>query len=417
MNIDTDIATDYRALISMLRSSINVLPPDRFVNAAEWPVLFKLAREQGVYAYLYPWLAKHYAEHFSSKAKDSEATVAWRTLFLEALTQTLLRQRQISGILSSFEAEHIDVVVMKGAWLGETVYDDPAMRTMSDLDLLIRETDCDACHRLLLNLGYAAARKTLHNPLAYDQVYVHPDQTKLVELHWHVASDMIPSIPRPDITAIWQNTTAADYRGHPVKALRPADQLAHLVHHMLHHRFAVPLRSYVDIALVVQKHGDDLSPRALNDASSRWKTGLGLPFVLRLTHELLGIALTPEMHSYAPELESVRRTQALRALFDLPTAQACGGEITLLRFKSLTPLARLRLILSRIFMPRQFMMMQYPGARHMCGLPFAWFRRACDLHRLHREKIKAMLTPGTEEEHLLDNAASRADLVNWLVSS
>ena len=417
MNIDNDIPPSYRALMSALRGCVNARPPDNLLHAADWSAVLRQAREQGVYAYLYPWLAQHFPEQFSSKSADpAPAAAAWRALFLNALAQTPLRQRQLSEILAAFESAQIDVIILKGAWLGETVYADPAMRTMSDLDLLIREENGEACNTLLLGLGYTVKNETLHNPLAYDQAYVHPNQEKTLELHWQVASDMVNGTPIPDITAVWQNTSPADYRGHHVRALSPADQLAHLVHHILHHLFAAPVRCYVDIALVVQKLAQLVSPEELEAAGARWKTGRGIPFILRLTSDLLGVALPAAMCGYAPETDASRRAQALQALFDLPSAAACGGETTLLRFKSSSPLSRIRLVLSRIFMPRQFMVMHYPCARHTFGLPFAWLGRACDLNRQHHARIKAMLKPGTEAEHQIGNAASRTDLVNWLLS-
>ena len=415
VTIDSSIPSGCRTLIATLRDAVNGTPPDAPLDAADWPAVLRQAREQGVDTYLYPWLSANVPERFSAKAVvPGSAPAAWRELFLEALTQTLLRQRQLAEIFAAFAEAHIDVIALKGAWLSETVYADPAQRTMSDLDLLIRAEDRDACHTRLLALGYAVKTETLHNRYAYDQSYDHPRRRKHVELHWHVASDMISGTPIPDIASVWRNTSSAVCCGHPVRALSPADLLAHQIQHMLNHLFATPLRVYVDIALLVRKYGDELTTEALDAAGVRWKTGRGIPFVLRLASDLLAFPLPPALHAYAPELDAARRAQALQAVFDLPTAQARGGETTLVRFKASSPLGRLRLALARIFMPRPLLIMIYPYARHAYGLPFAWLRRAFDLRRNHLAKVKAMLTPGTAEEHLLGVAASRVDLTDWL---
>ena len=367
-------------------------------------------------AYLYPWFVTNLPTVFSVQtALPDSAPSSWRGLFLGALVQAVQRRHQLADILAAFAEVPIDVIVLKGSWLSETVYDDPAQRTMSDIDLLIRASDRDACHACLRTLGYAARTDTLHNRFAYDQSYVHPVHRKPVELHWHVASDMASGTPKPDIEAIWQNTSPAICCGQPVRALSPADQLAHLVHHTLHHLFAMPLRGYVDLALLLRKSGAQLTPEALDTAGTRWRTGGGIPFLLRLTRDLLALQLPSGLEAHVPELDPSRRDQALQALFDLPTPQARSGETTLLRFQASSPLGRLRLVLDRIFMPRTFMVMRYPYARHAYGLPFAWFRRACDLRRQNRTKLKAILTPGTAEAQLLSNAASRADLTDWLL--
>ena len=184
---------------------------------------------------------------------------------------------------------------------------------------------------------------------------------------------------------------------------------------MLHHVFAAPLRAYVDIGLLVRKHGERLTPALLDAAGGRWRTGRGIPFALRLASELLACPLPPALCPSVPELPAPRRAQALQALFDLPAAQARSGESTLLRFRASSAPARLRLVLGRIFMPRAFLAMRYPCARHAWGLPLAWLCRARDLHRQNRARMKAMLTPGTEEDRFFRNAASRADLTGWLL--
>ena len=413
----TSIPSGYRTLIACLRGAFNGVPPEVPLEPADWPSVFRQACEQGVDTFLYPWLATRIPERFSATANVSvdSAPAAWRARFLEALPHTSLRQRQIADILAALADAGVDVLVLKGAWLGATVYDDPVQRTMSDIDLLVRATDRDACHARLLALGYAIRTDTLHNRFAYDQSYVHPAYREHIELHWHFSSDMTGGAPVPDIAAIWQKTSPSVCCGQPVRTLAPEDQLAHVVQHMLHHVFAVPLRVYVDIALLVRKYGESLTPALLDAAGGRWRTGLGIPFALGMASELLACPLPPALRPYAPELAAPRRAQALLALFELPTAQARSGESTLLRFRTSSALARLRLVLGRIFMPRAFLAMRYPCARQAWGLPLAWFCRARDLHRQNRDRMKAMLTPGTEEEKFFRTAASRADLTDWLL--
>jgi hypothetical protein len=63
--------------------------------------------------------------------------------------QTLERQRELASLLAMFADAKMEVAPLKGAWLSEHVYDDPAQRSMSDLDLLVRKQDVQKCHRLL----------------------------------------------------------------------------------------------------------------------------------------------------------------------------------------------------------------------------------------------------------------------------
>ena len=417
MSTCPDIPPECRTLIACLRGAVNGQPPDRELASADWRAVSRQAREHGVDTYLYPWLAAHVPDLFSIRtavAADS-APAAWRAAFFDALPRSVQRKRQLAELLAACANARIDVIPLKGAWLSEAVYDDPAQRSMTDLDLLIRAGDRDACHALFLTLGYTAKADTLHNVYACDQSYRHPAHPLCVELHWHVASILVRDAPIPDIAAIWENTSAAVCCGQPVRLFSPADQVAHLTQHILHHLFAVPLRGHLDIALYLRKHGSRVTVDALASAARRWKTGRATPFILSLASELLAAPLPLALQSLSTGLDEGRLAQAGQIIFDLPAARSCAGETTLLRFKHASALGRLGLVLNRIFMPRAFLLLHYPSARHRYGLPYAWLRRALDLRRQNRERIRALLCSGTPEAGTLANAERRVDLVNWLL--
>ena len=419
MSAQPDIPEAYRPLIACLRSAVNGLPPGPSLTApaCDWQALLLLARQHGVDTFLYPWLATHLPEAFSGKAARpaDSAQAVWRACFLEALRLSARRRRQLAELLSAFAHSGLQVLPLKGAWLCETVYDDPAQRSMSDLDLLVHADDRDASHALFLGLGYTAATDTLHSPFANDQSYRHPGHPLNVELHWHFGAEQFSDLPLPDISSIWDRSQLAVCCGHPVRILSPADQAAHLVQHVLHHLFAMHLRGYLDLALYLQKRGSLLDAEALAAASSRWKTGRALPFVLTLVAALFDLPLPSSLAGYVTDEPTEMRAKAFRLLFSLPQPRERDGETTLLRFRNSSQLGRLRLVASRVFMPREFLAFHYPSARHPWGLPWAWLCRARDLHVQNRARIKGMLTEGTHDAHLLENAEARLALVNDLL--
>lgn len=415
VNHDISIPTEYQDLIASLRGAVTGAPPDSALASADWPRLFVQAREQGVDTYLYPWLAANLPDLFLARgAPPDSAPAAWRARFLAEMPLASLRRRQLCEILSAFAQSHIEVIVLKGAWLSETVYGDPAQRTMSDLDLLIRIDQCDAAHAALLSLGYTARTQTLHSRFAYDQTYAHPAHRLPVELHWDVTSEQEDDSPAIDMATVWQQTAPALFCGQTIRALPPEDQLAHLVHHMLHHQFAAPLRCYLDIALLVWQHSNALAPAALEAAGQRWRTGRALPFVLRFTGDILACGLPAPLLRFAAPLDAQRRNQALHAVFHLPTAHARSAETTLLRFTRASPAGRLRLALSRIFMPRPFLAAHYPCARHLWSLPWAWICRLRDLRLQHGKKLRTCFSRDPAETGRIATAAQRDELTRWL---
>ena len=176
----------------------------------------------------------------------------WRMRTLRELQRSTLRQRQLAEMAAGFERAGLNLVMLKGAWLAESVYANPVLRSMTDIDVLIRTDQRDRSHAVMLQLGYTATADTLHSRFAYDQGYRHPQYPYAVEIHWAVSSERETDSPEADMAAIWRHVEPTQLYGFPCFALSVPDQLAHLVHHMLHHLFAVPLRSYLDIALLMR---------------------------------------------------------------------------------------------------------------------------------------------------------------------
>lgn len=418
MTLPLPIPNSHLTLMACLRSAFHGAPADQALRQTDWAALLKQAREHGIDTFLFPWLVDQIPDLFSAQAAvpADSAPAVWRSLFLNALTQSVLRRYQLAELFADFARAKLDMVPLKGAWLCETVYDDPAQRTMSDLDLLIRKEDRDASHAQFLARGYYVKQNTLQNPFSRDQSYYHSSHPKTVELHWDFSSQMINVVPPPDLAAIWKCTTPSTCCGQPVRLLALEDFVAHLAHHLLGHLFALPLRAYLDLALLLKRFGDRLSAEQLDAASARWKTGAGVPFLLRFTSDLFAFPLSPTLETYTGQAEQTRLRQACHALFNLPPAQARAGETTLLQYRDASVPDRLRLVLRRIFMPRDFLMLFYPCARHACGMPFAWLLRARDLYRRKSDTLKSMFKDGSADAQLLADAQTRGELVRWLLA-
>jgi len=66
---------------------------------------------------------------------------------------------QLAEILAACAVEKIEVLVIKGAFLAPTVYPEPALRPMNDIDLLFRPEDLARVGPLLESLGYKGKHK------------------------------------------------------------------------------------------------------------------------------------------------------------------------------------------------------------------------------------------------------------------
>lgn len=419
MNDPTPIPSEYRTLIGLLRCAVHRKPPEGdLLAAADWPATLRLARQHGVDTYLYPWLAEHAPALFSPHADvpPDSAPAAWRALFLEAVPRTLLRQRQLAELLDAFARARIDVIPLKGAWLSETLYDDPVRRTMSDLDVLVRESDCDRCHTIFLGLGYLAERDVRHNPYACDQTYFHPSRPWPVELHWNVASAIDTTLVNPDLNQIWLRAVTATHLAYPAYTLACDDQLAHLVQHLLHHKFAMPLRGYVDLALFLAHYGHRMTGESTRAAADRWRIGCAIPFVADLVARLFDLprpswVVEPGRDALREAIEPLIQT-----LFRLPPSVLMAGEATLIHLKTASLFGRLSVLTRRIFMPRDYLAFRYPFARHTLGVPLAWIFRVRDLWIQRGRRKRALAEYGISSKDNLEDYETRAAWVLRLVA-
>ncbi len=126
---------------------------------------------------------------------------------VNGLWQTEQIKRDSIELADKFNSVGIASVLLKGAAFLFTIYgDDPGMRTMADIDILVNKRDLPEAERVLTELGYAedydrvlrsehveVSRKffTEHN---YHYIYFRGDTC--VELHWNIMEKRDTAVPR-----------------------------------------------------------------------------------------------------------------------------------------------------------------------------------------------------------------------------
>ena len=75
---------------------------------------------------------------------------------LAETARELLRRRELIAVLEALVAEGICPIVLKGAALAYSLYDNPASRPRLDTDLLIQRSQVDPVRRVMARCGYAA---------------------------------------------------------------------------------------------------------------------------------------------------------------------------------------------------------------------------------------------------------------------
>ena len=401
-------------LVECLRCALHDTPPPEGIKSDDWAVLLRQARRHCVECFLFPWLCKYLPEQFSSRATETSNSpqAAWRAIALEHLNATLIRQKQTSELLAAAADAEIEVLPLKGTWLSETVYNEASQRQMVDIDLLVKKADRDRSNEILTRLGYAPRRELSDSEYMSDLSYYHPAHSIFVELHWNVECQMSGAKEIPDIEKILQRTTNAKLFGHPVKIFPVEDQLCNLVQHILHHQFALSLKSYVDIALLINAEKQNFIREQLDSSAIDWKTGEAVPFILQMLTYLFDLKNIPkELIENTTDQSTLQN--AVTAIFELPLASTRNHEINLLKYRNASTTGKLRVIFSRIFMPQSFMQLHYPFARNSLLLPIAWTLRTIALIRSSGKEVVSTKSSDTN----LINAVSRTEIIKKLTEN
>ena len=196
---------------------------------------------------------------------------------------------ELSNVLTELRKAGLSNIVLKGAHLAETVYGNPALRPMDDVDLLVKRADLASVENKLRELGYVHPEHFKeHTKLDSHHLpaFAKPGGKAVIEVHWAIPPSQLLRI---DLEGLWQRSQPATIAGVETRTLSSEDLLLHLcVHASVHHRFGVGLRALADIREVIQHHGNRLNWKELVVRACQWHARRGAHLALYISKDLLG---------------------------------------------------------------------------------------------------------------------------------
>lgn len=301
-------------VLALLRASLGTGPlPDatRLVQC-DWTRFALLARHHGVGPILYLGL----------RERAASVPAEWLQIFkAEYVTNAFhnqLARESVDEIGAVFSSERIPVIVMKGAALLRTLYDDQGLRFLSDVDLLVDERDVERADTQLqargLKLSGSDHAEEVGSRCHYSLVYCwQQPRTIPVELHWRIFERYRPYVF--DLAAV--RAQARPLPGMPpnVLVMAPEHELAHLCLHLERH--AVTFRSLLsrknwcellllpyglgrlawlyDIALYLQRRSELIDWGRFVDTARRWAIDGSVYAPLEMSRRALGVGPPPEV--------------------------------------------------------------------------------------------------------------------------
>ncbi len=274
-----------------------------------------------------------------------------RDLYVHCLLRNEAILEQLSEVLGEIKRAGYSVLVLKGAYLANCVYEEAALRPMGDIDLLAPSHDVENVQRRLETLGYRYAVGT--GAIDYSRLHhlrpLSRTDSVDVEVHHGLAPEAAPF--EHDMVGLWDRSTRTRVGDLDLPHMAPDDLLLHVCTHAAYNdEFRLGLPAVCDVDAVVCRLGHELDwSRLVQTANSDGRSRFAYA-TLRLSRELLETPVPEDvlasLHHDQGDEEVVREAvvYVLTTADEVPVTLRSMGEAT-------TPRARLVTLWRGIFPP------------------------------------------------------------------
>ncbi len=385
------------------------------MNSEKWMEVVHLCRNHRVAPLLYSKLK------IVETKIPAEVLQTLRADYLSNAIRNMEIYRNLAGVLKSLHQAHIPIIPFKGLFLAEHVYKNIAVRSMSDVDLLVKREDINRAREILLELGF--------NPMSgldqivyeeYQLSFYHSKSNLVLELHWLIIN---PKHRVPlNTAALWERSLLSQISGVPVRILTPEDQILQLCMHASDHVFAHGLRAMVDIKKTLLHYSKEIDWTRLSQRALEWGVTHSLYVNLWLAKKLLDAPVQDLwLNSNKPETITQNRLEfAEECLFmnaEEPETALPETDNIILLWKEESFFKKIILIWNAFFPSRLNLSVKYPISPNSWRIYFYYpirikdllLRRAGTLWALIRGDKSTVQHAEVQNELLL--------LKNWLFSA
>ncbi len=216
-----------------------------------------------------------------------------RAAYEENALRTAVMLTALEEILEALNEADIEAVVLKGAALAGTVYANPAVRFMTDLDLLVDETDVDTVVTLLKDLDYKMLPelRTGHVRQYGNELAMVTDPAYFsIEPHWYLLG-MPSHYPLTNMTQIRPYTLPRQEGPTSGRVLCPELLLVHLCAHLVVQNQGRGLLRYTDILGLLETYQVELDWRRVAWLATHFQLVGPLKRTLNALEEEWGVVL------------------------------------------------------------------------------------------------------------------------------
>jgi len=259
----------------------------------DWKCILEKSGEEGVSALIYKTLLK--IGGIEKIVPERIFLELKETYYYQAARNTLI-SRESEHVLQSLEKEEVQVIIFKGLALVDLVYNDIGMRSMADIDILVKRPDLNKLDSVLRAHGYRTQLKindlprSSFNAQRNSLLYV-SDRIGAVSIHvyWHIVN-FLPYKKniafKINMDSIWQDSCIVMLGQGRIRIFSTHHNIIYLCLHALQHSYK-PLLLLCDINELVRLEKDRINWDNLTQEAISFGLSKYVYYGLYLTAEIL----------------------------------------------------------------------------------------------------------------------------------
>ncbi len=253
---------------------------DRFLEAADLHMVKPLAyRHLQLFSECVP-------EEVKKELRDEAA---------RNFAQNIRALEEIKRLAELFSENSLEVLFTKGAsFLLDMYRDDPGLRPLSDIDVLVREEDFAEVDSVLREKGFRPREENEGLERYRTQVLYSFEGKVFLDVHrGFVGRKLHDDMLNVDEERIWKSKRKLSLRGYDVYTLDLVHTLLYqCIHLAMHHGFS-GVRWYVDVLEFLNKYGDELDWDEVMGLARDYRVRRPVYYALRFARDMLS-APVPE---------------------------------------------------------------------------------------------------------------------------
>lgn len=375
------------------------------INRKTWDSLYKISMDLSMTGELY-YRLKTYG---LLDLLPTEVVKKLKNTYMVITAKNMIMQYELKKTLNLLKEENIPVIVLKGAFTAENIYESLGQRPMNDIDILIERENLKRADRLLCKEGYKTEQnKTWIEKYHYHYGYISKERKFPLELHWLLLKKDAGFLQEMEL--IWKRSIPFETEDFKARSLSPEDQIIYLsLHHAYLHGFTINFIQIYDIYKLLKFY--DINFDNLLELSKTYRAEKALILTLNVLENIFPASLPKAFLDKKADEEIIKLSiDLLLKLKDVPNtafSRFMGNKkIYVLLFSLYKSLFPSKEVLSGIYQLKK----ESP-------LFFIYYlKRIFDLIKKYVPTILLYLTGNKKVRKDFENEKKRNYLRNWLTS-